>query len=140
MSFLKSIVKGVGNILTGGAFAQRDASKMQRKANEVQSKIEARQMQRERMQALRDAQIARAMGQQSAAVSGTTDSSGFSGSQAGMQASVLGNVAFSQQVSTGVDMINMYNRKAAGKMAQANTFAVIKQLGDQAANAYTGRG
>lgn len=133
MSFLKSIVKGVGNTLTGGAFAQRDAAKMQRKASEVQSRVEARQMQRDRMQALRDAQIARAMGQQSAAVSGTADSSGFAGSQAGMQASVLGNVAFSQQVSTGVEMINMYNRRAAGKMAQANTFAAIKQLGAQAA-------
>lgn len=132
MSFLKSVVKGVGNIVTGGAFAQRDAAKMQRKANEVQSRIEARQMQRDRMQALREAQIARAMGQQSAAVSGTADSSGFSGSQAGMQATALGNVAFSQQVSTGVEMINMYNRKAAGKMSQANTWQAAKQLTESA--------
>lgn len=135
MSFLKSVFKGVGNLLTGGMIAANDARKAQQKANNVQSKIEARQMQRDRMQALREAQIARATGMQMAVTSGSADSSGLAGSQAGMQATALSNLAFSQQVETGVGMINMYNRTAARKMMQSQNWAYAKDMAEKAIKA-----
>ena len=106
----------------------RQAAKQQRKAQNVQSKIEARQMQRDRMQTLREAQIARATGMQMAVTSGSADSSGLFGSQAGMQATALGNLAFSQQVETGVGMINMYNAKAAHYQRRASEASAVSQL------------
>ena len=135
MSFLKSIVKGVGNLLTGGMLAANDARKSEQRAAEVRSKIEGRQIQRDRAQALREAQIARATGMQAAVTSGSADSSGFAGAQAGMQATALGNVAFSQQVETGVGMINMYQRTAARQQMQAQNWAAVKQLATQAVSA-----
>lgn len=135
MKFLKSVAKGVGNLLTGGMIAANDARKAQQKASNVQSKIEARQMQRDRMQALREAQIARATGMQMAVTSGSADSSGLAGSQAGMQATALSNLAFSQQVETGVGMINMYNRTAARKMMQSQNWAYAKDMAEKAIKA-----
>ena len=128
MRFLKSFAKGVGNLLSGGAIAARDARKQQQKAQEVQSRIEGRQMQRDRMQSLRESQIARAMGAQAAVSSGVADSSGFEGSQAGMQASALSNIAFSSQVETGVGQINRYNRRASRYMAQSQLWGVANQM------------
>ena len=134
MRFLKSAFKGVGNLLSGGAIAARDARRQQQRAQEVQGRIEGRQMQRDRMQSLREAQIARAMGAQAAVSSGVADSSGFAGSQAGMQASALGNIAFSSQVETGVDQINRYNRRASRYMGQAQLWGVANQMLGSAVN------
>ena len=128
MRFLKSIGKGVGNLLSGGAIAARDARRQQQRAQEIQGRIEGRQMQRDRMQSLREAQIARAMGMQAAVSSGVADSSGFEGSQAGMQASALGNIAFSQQVETGVGQINRYMRRASRYAGQAQMWGVANQM------------
>lgn len=133
MSFLKNVFKHVGNMVTGGALAARDSRKATERAQAVQNKIEGRQMQRDRMQALREAQIARATGLQQAVTSGAANSSGLAGSQAGMQASALGNLAFSQQVDTGVGVMNMYNRRSSQMMGRANLYQEANSAAKSAA-------
>jgi hypothetical protein len=110
------------------------AAKSQRKANEVSRKIEDRQRQRERMQSLREAQILRAQGTQMAANTGALDSSGYAGQQAGITAATAGNIAFSQQVSTGAQVIGQYTQRAAASQNRAGNWSALAALSLQAAS------
>jgi hypothetical protein len=112
----------------------RKSAKAQRKANEVSRKVEDRQRQRERMQALREAQILRAQGTQMAVNTGTVDSSGFAGQQAGITAATAGNIAFSQQVSTGAEVIGQYTQRAADANNRAGNWQALASLSLQAAS------
>jgi hypothetical protein len=113
---------------------QRKSAKAQRKANEVSRKVEDRQRQRERMQALREAQILRAQGTQMAVNTGTVDSSGYAGQQAGITAGTAGNIAFSQQVSTGAEVIGRYTQQAADAQNRAGNWQALASLSMQAAS------
>lgn len=120
---------------TGASVVQnRKASKAQKKANEVSRKIEDRQRQRERMQSLREAQILRAQGTQMAVNTGALDSSGFAGQQAGITAATASNIAFSQQVSTGAEVIGQYTQQAASAQNRAGNWAALASLSMQAAS------
>lgn len=113
---------------TASVVQSTKAAKAQRKANDVNKKIQDRQALRERMQALREAQILRAQGQQLAANTGTVDSSGFAGQQAGITAQTNSNIAFSNQVTTGNAVIGAYTNKAAGAATQAANWGALAQL------------
>ena len=106
----------------------RKSTKAQRKANDVSRKIEARQAQRERLAALREAQIARATSTQQAATAGTVDSSGFAGQQAGITTQTASNIAFSQQVQSGAEVVGMYNQKAADASVRSANWGALAQL------------
>ena len=112
----------------------RKSAKASRKANEVSRKIEDRQRQRDRMQALREAQILRAQGAQMAVNTGTVDSSGFAGQQAGITAATGGNLAFSQQVSTGAEVVGQYSQQAASAANRASSWSALAQLSLQVAS------
>jgi hypothetical protein len=120
---------------TGASVVQnRKSAKAQRKTNEVSRKVEDRQRQRERMQSLREAQILRAQGTQMAVNTGTVDTSGYAGQQAGITAATGGNLAFSQQVSTGADVIGTYTQRAADAQNRAGNWAALASLSMQAAS------
>lgn len=121
-----------GTILGGTAMGMseaRRARRNQRRAQRVQSAMEARNLRRERMGMLRESQMARAMGQQAAATSGVADSSGFRGAQAGMQATYLGNTAFSQQTESGVGVMQQYVDRAGAQMGRAERHQQMANLG-----------
>lgn len=119
---------------TASVVQNKKSAKAQRKANEVSRKVESRQLQRDRMQALREAQILRAQGQQMAVNTGTVDSSGYLGQQAGVLASTAGNIAFSQQVDTGATVIGQYTQQAADSQNRAGNWAALASLSLQAAS------
>ncbi len=106
----------------------RKSAKAQRKANDVNRKIQERQAVRERMQALREAQIARAQGQQLAANTGTVDTSGFMGQQAGITAQTASNIAFSTRNSTGAEVIGAYTQKASDASVRSANWGALAQL------------
>jgi len=119
----------VAAVSTGASVVQsRKSSKAQQKANEVNRKIESRNAQRERMAALREAQIARAQGQQMAVNTGTVDSSGFAGQQAGITAQTASNIAFSQQVETGTAVVSQYTQNAADASARSANWGALAQF------------
>lgn len=101
-----------GALLAGSIYSGEKSRKETRKASRVQSRMQSRQMQRERQQMLRESQLAQATGQQMAATTGVADSSGFKGSQSGMQASYLGNLAFSSQTETGAGRMQRFMNRA----------------------------
>lgn len=133
---LAALAIGLSGAATAASVVQgRKSAKAQRQANEVSRKIESRQMQRERMQALREAQILRAQGQQMAANTGALDSSGFAGQQAGITAQTNSNIAFSQQVDTGTAVVSRYSQQAADAGTKAGNWAALAQLSLMASSA-----
>jgi hypothetical protein len=133
--FFAALALGLFSASTVASVRQQSKSaKAQRKANEVSRKIEDRQRQRERMQSLREAQILRAQGTQMAVNTGTVDSSGFAGQQAGITAATAGNIAFSQQVSTGAEVLGMYGQQAADAQNKSSNWAALASLSLQAAS------
>lgn len=106
----------------------RKSAKAQRAANEVNRKIESRNTQRERLAALREAQIARAQGQQMAVNTGTLDSSGFAGQQASITTQTASNIAFSQQVATGTEVISQYTQVASDAANKAANWGALAQF------------
>lgn len=128
MTWLVTAV-AVTAVSTGASVIQsRQSAKAQRKANDVNRKIQERQAVRERMQALREAQIARAQGQQLAANTGTVDTSGFIGQQAGITAQTASNIAFSTRASTGAEVIGAYTQKASDASVRSANWGALAQL------------
>ena len=124
-----AVAVGVSAVATVGGIVQGNkARKAQQRANQVQGKIEARSMQRDRLEQLRQAQMARATATQGAITSGTADSSGLSGQLSNISATAAGNLAFSQQTETGVGVINQFNRRAARYQSQAGTYSAVGGL------------
>lgn len=120
---------GIGPGMQAEVYDQsRKAYKAERKAAEVSRKIEARQRQREQMQQLRAAQIARATAIASAVNTGTADTSGFQGQAASIQAQTASNIAFSNQVQTGSEVIGMYQQKSADARQKAGNWAALAEL------------
>lgn len=113
---------------TASVVQSRKSAKAQQKANEVNRKIESRNAQRERMAALREAQIARAQGQQMAVNTGTADSSGFAGQQAGITAQTASNIAFSQQMETGSAVISQYTQAASDAASKSANWGALAQF------------
>lgn len=103
----------------GGSIAQQNASK---EASEMQRAIQQKQTQRSQVQALREAQIKRAMLTQAATNSGTVDSSGFGGGMASLNSQLASNQSFSSQVG-------VLSQQQAGQTSRANTAAGISNLG-----------
>lgn len=125
----------VSAVATGASVQQsRKSAKAQQKANDVNRKIEARNAQRERLAALREAQIARAQGQQMAVNTGTVDSSGFAGQQAGITAQTASNIAFSQQMETGAAVVSQYNQQAASAATRSANWGALAQFSLAAAS------
>lgn len=123
---------------TGSIVQSNKARKAQERAQQVQSKIEGRSMQRDRLQQLRQAQIARASAIQQGVTSGVADSSGLQGQLSGIQATAAGNLAFSQQTETGVGAINLFNRRAGRYQSQAGTYSAAAGFALSAAGALGG--
>lgn len=119
----------VSAVSTGVSVIQnRKSAKAQRKANDVNRKIESRNAQRERLAALREAQIARAQGQQMAVNTGTADSSGFAGQQAGITTQTASNIAFSQQAETGAAVVSQYTQQAADAATKSANWGALAQF------------
>ena len=141
MSFAVTAAVAVGVAAAGTAASivqGNKARKAQERASQVQSKIEARSAQRDRMQQLRQAQIARATAVQGAVTSGTADSSGTAGQLANIQSVAGGNLAFSQMTETGVGVINNFNRRAGRYASQASTYSAVAGLSLSVAGAAGG--
>lgn len=131
---------GVGMLFGASIYSSSRARREQRKATRVQSRMESRQMQRERQQILRQSQIAQAMGEQMAATSGVTDSSGFAGAQAGIRASALSNLAFSHQAETGAGQMQRFMNRASTWQGRSAAFGAAAQFGMTAMSAFGGQG
>ena len=129
----------VAAVATGASVvSQNKARKAQERAGRVQERIESRTAQRDRLQQLRQAQIARASALQQGVSSGTADSSGLSGQLASIQTTAASNLAFSQQTETGVGVINQFNRRAARYQSQAGTYSAVSSLALMGASAAGG--
>lgn len=135
---LIGLALGVSALGTVASVVQSGKSaKAQQKANDVNRKIQERQASRERLQALREAQIARAQGQQLAANTGTVNSSGFAGQQAGITAQTASNIAFSNQVQTGTAVVSQYTQTASDAANKAANWGALAQF-SLAAGSYIG--
>lgn len=104
------------------------SAKAQRRAAEVQQKIDARARKREQMDALRQSQIARAQAVAAGVNSGTTDSSGLQGQVASIQAQTASNVAYTNQVQSGADVVSSYTQQAAGAATKAGNWEALAKL------------
>ena len=113
-------------------YQQNKSAKAQRQQQQVQNKIDERARKREQLAQLRQAQIARAQATQASVNTGTSDSSGLAGQIAGINATALGNVAFSQQVQTGAEQVAMFGNKAAGAATVAGNWAAVAQISNMA--------
>lgn len=134
MTWLVTAV-AVAAVSTGASVIQSSKNaKAQKKANDVNRKIQERQSARERLQALREAQIARAQGQQLAANTGTVNSSGFAGQQAGITAQTASNIAFSNQVQTGTAVVSQYTQTASDAANKAANWGALAQFSLAAAS------
>lgn len=137
MTWLVTAV-AVAAVSTGASVIQSSKSaKAQKKANDVNRKIQERQSARERLQTLREAQIARAQGQQLAANTGTVNSSGFAGQQAGITAQTASNIAFSNQVQTGTAVVSQSTQTASDAANKAANWGALAQF-SLAAGSYIG--
>lgn len=129
----------VAAVATGASvISNNKARKAQERAGRVQQAVESRGAQRDRLQQLRQAQVARAQAIQSSVSSGTADSSGLSGQLANIQSTAAGNLAFSQMTETGVGVINQFNRRAARYQSQAGTYSAVSSLALASAGAMGG--
>lgn len=113
-------------------YQQGKANKAERKAQEVNRKIEERKRKREQMDQLRQAQIARAQAIAAGVNTGTQDSSGMQGQVNSIQSQTASNVAFSNQVQTGSNVIGMYQQKAAKAVELSGNWESLAKLTMQA--------
>lgn len=119
----------VSTVATGASVYQSNkANKANRKAQEVNRKIEERQRKRDQMDQLRQGQIARAQAVAAGVNTGVSDSSGLQGQVAGIQAQTASNIAFSNQVQTGANVVGMYQQQAAQAEQIAGNWASLAQL------------
>ena len=128
MSWLVTAVV-VSTVATGASIYQQNKSaKAQKKANAVNRKIEERQRKREQMDQLRQAQIARAQAVAAGVNTGTQDSSGMQGQVNSISAQTASNVAYSNQVQTGANVVGMYQQQAADAQQIAGNWAALAEL------------
>jgi hypothetical protein len=108
----------------GFGYKQYGAGK---EAAKTQQAMESLRAQRSQLQALREAQIQRAMLTQRSATSGTMDSSGFAGGMASIGSQLAGNQMFANQM-TG------FGRQLAGQQQTMQRYGALSQLSGQAAS------
>jgi hypothetical protein len=104
------------------------ASKAERRAAEVERKIESRRRIREQAATLRESQIARAQAVAAGVNTGVAETSGMQGQVSSIQSQAASNVAYSNQVQTGMDVIGMYQSKAAGARQRASNWEVLADI------------
>ena len=100
-----------------GYQASKDAAR-------TQQAMENLRAQRSQLQALREAQIQRAMLVQRSAGSGTLDSSGFAGGMSSLSSQLGGNQMFANQMGSMASSIGRYN-------SRAQTFGALSGLANQ---------
>lgn len=126
-------------VLTGASVIQsRKSAKATAKANKVQRKIDDRAAKRQQLSDLRQQQIAQAAGLQAASNTGTAFSSGIQGQTASIGAVTAGNIAFSQMVQSGADVVSMYNQQATDANVLAANYQAGAQLALAAGSAFGG--
>ena len=107
----------------GFGYKQYQAGK---EAAKTQQAMEGLRAQRSQLQALREAQIQRAMLTQRSAVSGSMDSSGFAGGMSSIGSQLAGNQMFANQM-TG------FGRQLAGQQQTMQRYGALSQLSGQVA-------
>ena len=126
-----SAVSTVGS--TALAMNERNKeARAERKAREVERKIEERRRKREQLASLREAQVARASAMAASVNTGTTDSSGMAGQLASIQSQTASNIAYSNQVQTGVDVIGQYKEASVKAGQRAGMWESIAALSSKA--------
>lgn len=95
-------------------------------AARTQQAMEALRAQRSQIQALREAQIQRAMLTQRSIASGTADSSGFAGGMGSIGSQLAGNQMFANQMTA-------FGQQLAGQQQSANRYTAVGSLFGQAA-------
>jgi hypothetical protein len=119
-----------------GYQASKDAAK-------TQQAMENLRAQRSQVQALREAQIKRAMLVQRSAGSGTMDSSGFAGGMSSLSSQLGGNQMFANQMGSMASSIGRYNSRAqtygalSGLVNQVTGFA-LSPVGSDFLNSFGG--
>jgi hypothetical protein len=120
-----------GGVVVGGATAslgmQYQGYQASKSAAKTQQAMENLKAQRSQVQALREAQIQRAMLTQRGAVSGSMDSSGFAGGMASIGSQLAGNQMFANQI-TGL------GQQLAGQQQDMNRYAAMGNLFGQVAS------
>jgi hypothetical protein len=132
----------IASLLTGTApggtaasiYETSKANKAARKAAEVDRKIEARRRTREQAATLREAQIARAQAVAAGVNTGVTESSGLQGQVASIQSQASSNIAYSNQVQTGMDVVGMYQNKSAAASQRASNWDALAKISMQASS------
>jgi hypothetical protein len=114
---------------TVGVIQQQKAGRAQRQSQRLQQKMAENQNRRERIQALRQARIARS---QAAAAQSATSGGGVSSQALGIQGSIQSqagaNIAFSNQQQGLMNQISTANIDASRAMTNASTFQGITSL------------
>jgi len=120
-----------GGVVVGGATAslgmQYQGYQASKSAAKTQQAMENLKAQRSQVQALREAQIQRAMLTQRSAVSGSMDSSGFAGGMASIGSQLAGNQMFANQM-TGL------GQQLAGQQQDINRYGAMGSLFGQVAS------
>jgi hypothetical protein len=120
-----------GGVVVGGATAslgmQYQGYQASKSAAKTQQAMENLKAQRSQVQALREAQIQRAMLTQRGAVSGSMDSSGFAGGMASIGSQLAGNQMFANQM-TGL------GQQLAGQQQDINRYGAMGSLFGQVAS------
>lgn len=98
-SNLEELGTFAGDVLTGGAVSQRDATKQQQKALKVQQRQAAVQNARSRRKAIAAGRRSAATATASAAGTGGIGSSGLAGFQSGTTTATAANVSFQRGLS-----------------------------------------
>ena len=106
---------------------------LQKQAAEQQQAARRLQARRQNVQALREAQIKRAMLQQSAAQTGTLDSSGFEGGVSSLQSQLGSNIGFANQLTA-------FGENQARYLRRAQTTTALSNLAIQGATFAAGQG
>ena len=120
-----------GGVVVGGATAslgmQYQGYQVGKDAAKTQQAMEALKARRSQVQALREAQIQRAMLTQRSISSGTADSSGFAGGMASIGSQLAGNQQFANQM-TG------FGQQLAGQQQDMNRYAALGSMFGQVAS------
>lgn len=113
---LASIAALTGSL--GFGYKQYQAGK---EAANLQQAMESRKAQRSQLQALREAQIKRAMMIQAGANSGVMDSSGFQGGIGSLQSQLAGNIGFANQMTS-------FGQVIGSAQQQMNRFGALANI------------
>ena len=132
-SIASNLLLGTGPGGTINAIDQENKrAKAERKAEEIRRKIEERKTKREMLAQLRESQIARASATAAAVNTGAAESSGFSGQLNSIQSQTASNIAYSNQVQTGMNAIGAYMQDAAKAQQASGNWSAIASLSMQA--------